>query len=295
MSSQRPTVRPVSLTRLIEIASISANEEVSTADIKSSLGVSQKRAREAILEAKRLGLISPVDGREELYLATSAGEEFVSKVKLEDWDGANKILESKSPHYRTFLKIVDEFGPLKPATAIEHLTRHSENTQYQFNNTSLDILSDWSLRFGVIQRNVFTGILYSVDQGSVPDDFHLQISATIEELEESVGFNLRQRYISIPELRERFCEQIGCSREAFDDGLIDLAKQNIGKLELSGAPIDSGAKEARFGIKKIAYGEKESLSTADQTSDQVMTGIEMNNKQFYYVTVHDQNLQFKEQ
>lgn len=295
MSSQRPTVRPVSLTRLVEIASISATEEVSTLDIKSSLGVSQKRAREAILESKRLGLISPMDGREELYVTTSAGEEFVSKVKLEDWGGASKILKSKSPHYRSFLKIVDKYGPLKPATALDYLTKHSENSQYQFNNTSLDILSDWSLRFGIIQRNVFTGTLYSVDQSSVPVDFHLQISATIEELEESVGVNLRQRYISIPELRERFCEQIGCSREAFDDGFIDLAKQNIGKLELSGAPIDSGAKEARFGIKRIAYGENENLITADQTSDQVMTGIKMNNKQFYYVTVHDQNLQFEEQ
>ena len=82
--------------------------------------------------------------------------------------------------------------------------------------------------------------------------------------------------------------------EVFDDALVRLAQQNIGKVELSGAPIDTGAKDARYGIKTIELAGDEGLVSTDQSSEQVMRGVEQLGKQYYYFAVYDRDLQFND-
>jgi hypothetical protein len=116
-----------------------------------------------------------------------------------------------------------------------------------------------------------------------------------EDLEETAGVNLSQRYLSIPELREETCERLGCTRTAFDEALVNLVGQNVGKLELSGAPMDTGAKEAQLGIKQIALADDDGLVSTDQSTDQVMRGVEQYGKQYYYLAVHDEELTFTQE
>lgn len=93
-------------------------------------------------------------------------------------------------------------------------------------------------------------------------------------------------------MREAVCERVGCTREAFDVALIELVGQNVGKLELSGAPVDTGAKEARFGIKQIELADDDGLVSTSQSTDRVMAGVEQFDKRYYYLAVHERGLTY---
>lgn len=297
MSSERPTIRPVTLSRLVEAAFLAHGDTVTTTGFEKTLDVTNRRARETILEAERISLIEEVDqeNNEQRYAATGVGTEFVTAVEDENWSRVTKILRTRSPHYGSFIDVVDKSGPITPDDALSKLNERSEHTPHDYNETSLDIVGDWAQRLGVIQRNAFSGTFYLVDRETVTATFPYQLVTTIDELEETAGVNMRQRYLSIPELREELCEQLGCTRSAFDEALVKLAKQNIGKLELSGAPIDTVAKNARFGIKSITYADADDIVTTEQSSEQIMSGVEMLGKKYYYLAVHDENLQFEKQ
>lgn len=294
MSDERPTVRPVTLSRLVETAFLAREVPVLTSDIETELTVSTRRARESLLEAERTGLIRErgSDGDEPQYDTTTVGKEFVSAIEAEDWSRVDKILRTRSPHYGAFLEVVDDHGPIEPAAALAELEDRSTYTPYSYNETSLDIVGNWAQRLGVIQRHAFTGTFYVVDRDSVPNTFPYQLVTTAEEIEETAGIDLRQQYLSIPELREELCQRIGCSRSAFDSALTKLAEENVGRLELSGAPIDTGAKDARYGIKTISLADDDGIVTTEQSSEQVMRGVELLGKQYYYLAVHDTDLSF---
>lgn len=297
MSSERATVRPVTLSRLVEVTFLADEESISATTIETELDVSHRRAREALLEAERVDLIEELrtSGDEQKYAATAVGTEFISRIENESWSKVADVLRTRSPHFKLFLDVVEEFGPLDPDEVLDKLKERSKHTPHDYNEASLDVVGDWAQRLGEIQRNAFSGTFYIVNRTAVPPSFPYQLITTVDTLEETTGVNLQQRYLSIPELREELCERIGCSRAAFDDALVELAEQNVGRLELSGAPIDTGAKDARFGIKSIAYADDGDLITTKQSSEQIMRGVEMLGKQYYYLAIHDKNLQFNTQ
>ena len=151
-------------------------------------------------------------------------------------------------------------------------------------------LGDWAGRLGVTQRNAFSGEYYIADQGNIPSAFDYALLEVYDDLEETAGVGMRQRYLSIPELREELCSRVGATRDAFDSALDTLAQENAGKLELSGAPVDTGAKEASYGIKTMALSDDDGLVSTAQSTERVMAGIEQFGKQYYYLTVHDRDL-----
>jgi len=293
MSDERPTVRAVTLARLVEVAHLCERSKQTTEDVEEELDVSHRRARSAILEASRIGLIK--EQSDDHYDSMHVGEAFVAAVRKEDWTEMSSILETRSPHYGAFLEVVESEEPLDLETALEHLEADAEFTRYKYNQASVEVLGDWAGRLGVVQRHAFSGEYYIPESETVPPNFHAVLQRVCDDLEETAGIGMRQRYLSIPELREELCSRIGATRDAFDRGLSDLAKQNVGKLELSGAPVDTGAKDASFGIKTMSLsGDDELVSTA-QSTERVMAGIEQFGKQYYYLTVHDRDLTFRQQ
>lgn len=295
--SERPTVRPVTLSRLVETTFIAGDDPARTADVEERLEVTTRRARETILEAGRIGLITETedDEGEQRYTATSVGESFVAAIEHEDWTGVDKILRTHSPHYRTFLEVVEKCGPVLPGKTLEKLDERSACTEYDYNETSLDVVGDWAQRLGVIQRDAFTGSFYIVTQNSVPETFPDLLMTVADEMEETAGVDLRQQYLSIPELREEMCKRFRCTRSAVDAALTELAEQNVGRLELSGAPMDTGAKDARYGIKSVSYDDTDGIVTTEQSSEQVMRGVELFGKKYYYLAVYDSDLTFDTQ
>lgn len=297
--SERATVRPVTLARLVELTNACGDGPQTTEQLETTLDVSHRRARETILEATRIGLLSEDDSEDDdvvsEYETTEIGREFLDSVRAEAWQQASDILATHSPHYGALLETVGDIGPADPEMVLDRLVVEYEHSGYDFNQTGIDVVGDWGERLGAIQRNAFTGSYYRAIETAVPPNFPYVFLSVFNELEETTGVNLTQRYLSIPELREFTCERLECTREAFDDGLGSLARQNVGKLELSGAPVDTGAKEARLGIKQISLAESARLVSTNQSTEQVMCGIEQHGKQYYYVAIHDEDLAFSKE
>ncbi|GAB3680422.1 hypothetical protein GCM10028857_03120 [Salinarchaeum chitinilyticum] len=294
MSSGRSTVRPVTLARLVEASFLTEDHRPTDEDIATELDTTHRRTREIILEAVRLGLLEITDEGPDRYRLTTDGSEFLESVVAEDWNTTDRILQDQSPHYGAFIDRVESDGPISTSDLLGQLET-STPSQYDFNETSIDLLCDWGQRLGAIQRNVFTGLLYTPTNRSLPKEFPTALVASVKSLEETAGVNLQQRYVSIPELREAFCETYELPRDVFDEGLVDLAAQNVGRIELSGAPIDTGAKDARFGIKELGFTDEDGLVSTEHTSEQVMRGVELHDKQYYYLAIHDENLQYTDQ
>jgi hypothetical protein len=294
MSEERPTIRPVTLARLVETTNICENGPRTVEDIEAALDVTHRRARETTLETLRIGLLGSKhqEGEDETYESTYIGDRFLNAVRAEEWSKVSDVLATQSPHYSAFLEALDNVAPASLEVVLEELESLEEFTNYSYNQTSVEVVGDWAERLGTVQRNSFTGSYYSVERNGVPSNFPFALLAVYDDLEETAGVDLRQRYLSIPLLREHFCERHGCPRSVFDEALRRLAQRNVGRLELSGAPMDTGAKEAQLGIKEIELGSETGLVTTDQSTERVMAGIEQFGKQYYYLAVYDRDLTF---
>jgi hypothetical protein len=294
--SERPTVRPVTLARLIEVAHTCEGKSHTTPEVATALDVSHRRARETILEALRLGLLSEFGPEDEdtepWYMTTETGVSFLQAVRSEDWADVSNILETRSRHYRALIAALEEVAPAEMETVLGELQEQEEHTGRSYNQTSIEVLGDWGERLGRIQRNAFTGTYYPVERDDVPSNFAYVLLSVFDELEETAGVSLRQRYLSIPKLREHFCERVNCPRAPFDEALVRLAEQNVGLVELSGAPVDTGAKDAKLGIKSMALAESGGLVSTNQSTEQVMRGVEQFGKRYYYLAVHDRDLTY---
>ncbi|WP_248908170.1 hypothetical protein [Halocatena marina] len=296
MSDERATVRPVTLSRLVELTHICESGKKSTEEIEKALDVTYRRAREAILEANRIGLLQEdEEGDDLLYSTTSIGGSFLEAIRDEDWAHVSTILTTRSPHYSAFLDVLAEVEPADLESILERLEENSQYTPYSYNQTSIEVLGDWAERLGHVQRNAFTGNYYLSLQADVPSNFAYVLLSVYDDLEQTAGVSLRQRYLSIPRLREEVCERTRCPRSGFDHALVALCQQNVGKLELSGAPIDTAAKDATLGIKRIELADDGELVSTFQSSQQVMAGVESFSKQFYYLAVHDRGITFDQE
>jgi len=293
VSDERATVRPVTLSRLVELTHACKDESMTTESLEDTLDVSHRRARETILEAVRINLLSEEEtGDEPVYATTDIGVSFLNEIRAENWRKASQILGTRSPHYRAFIDAVDNLEHADLDTLLEKLETEQEFTPYSFNQTGVEVVGDWAERLGRVQRNAFTGSYYPASKTPIPSNFHFVLLNVYDGLEETAGVDLRQRYLSIPRLRETTCERLGCTRESFNEALLTLCQQNVGKLELSGAPMDTGAKDAALGIKQIALADDDGLVSTSQSSQQVMAGVEQFGKQYYYLAVHDREITF---
>lgn len=295
--TERPTIRPVTLPRLVELTNACETDAMATEHLETALDVSHRRARETILEAVRIGLLCEQtrenDGEHEPeYATTEIGSEFLEAVSAKEWRHVSEILQTNSPHYGAFLEAVAAVGPTKPGDVLDTLEAEHDGSRYDFNQTSIDVIGDWGERLGAIQRNAFTGSYYRTTQAETHSEFQDVLLSVFDELEETAGVNLSQRYLSIPKLREYTCEQLQCTRRVFDDALLVLARQNVGRVELSGAPMDTGAKDAALGIKQIELAPEGRLVSTDQSTERVMTGVEQYGKQYYYLAIHDENITY---
>ncbi|MDG5777864.1 hypothetical protein VB773_19875 [Haloarculaceae archaeon H-GB2-1] len=293
MSNERATIRPVTLSRLVELTHACENTEKDTTTLENELNVSHRRARETILEAVRINLLAENDaGDDPTYTTTKIGGRFLQTIRDEYWTQASQILATHSPHYGSFLGAVEEVEHGDLDALLEHLEAEQEFTPYSFNQTSVEVVGDWAERLGAVQRNAFSGSYYPAARTPIPSNFHFVLLTIYDELEQTAGVDLRQRYLSIPRLREATCERLGCTRKSFNEALLRLCQQNVGKLELSGAPMDTGAKDAALGIKQIELADDDGLVSTSQSSQQVMAGVEQFGKRYYYLAVHDRDITF---
>lgn len=126
--SERPTVRPVTLARLVETAHLCESERRTTEEIAAALDITHRRARETILEALRIDLIDEDDGDDPTHGTSHVGAEFLEHVRAEDWVGVSSVLSARSPHYRAFIEALDDVGPPTLQTVLDRLEELEEHS-----------------------------------------------------------------------------------------------------------------------------------------------------------------------
>lgn len=287
MSSDRPTLRPVTIARLVEAVYLCSGQSSSTPELAERLDVTDRRANEVIAEARRLNFIEKQD--DEDFATTQVGTAFITTVENEDWAQTSDWLVQQSPHYRLFLHILTEHGTADKQALLNCL-QNVHTSEYTFNQTTVDVLTDWAERLEAVQRNVFSGTFYRPTSLPTESEFEATVLDAYERLEQRDGTGRRQLFVSIPRLREQTCELLHCRRSRFDKGLIQFVEENIGDVELSGAPIDTAAKQGITGIKGIQTITEEGLVTTEQSTERVLDGVEQQGKKHYYFAVHSDSL-----
>jgi hypothetical protein len=234
--------------------------------------------------------LSLIDGSEK-YRTTSEGEQLHSAFTDGDWGDVHRLLYRNSPHYNAFSDLQKSREAGRGLSQEEIIEKLNETTgELRFNKTGVSLLSDWGERLGVIQRNVFNNRYYwaadALDEGQ---NFRERLEEEYEDMEVERGVNLKQRYISIPRLRESLCESLGIRRSVFDQSLSDLYMANIGDMEMSGAPLNTQAKDVQSGIKTISVDESQGVQTTEVSSEKVLEGITLTDgKMYYYLTIFGQ-------
>lgn len=284
----RDTIRPVTLSRIVEVIDFCHQEAHSSPEnIKEAFGMSGNRTNEVLSEVDRLSLITIAD---EIEL-TPSGNQFHNALLQAEWQEIHEVLYRASPHYQIFIDTLAERENNEMGVDENQLLSALEcrNHDFRFNKTGVSLLTDWAERLGVIQRNVFEDRYFSIQSSTNSETFAEALQDQYDEMEVTRGLGMRQRYISIPKLREYICERLNISRDAFDDHLASLAQANIGRMELSGAPHDSQAKESRLGIKTITLTEEDGVVSTSMSSDRVLSGITMpDGKMYYFLTIFEQ-------
>lgn len=278
----RATIRPVSLSRIAEVVDICDGGEISGQDLEESLNASSGRVNEITAEMERMGLLQGEDS----FVLTTRGEKLHGFLENEKWESVHEILYEGSPHYRAFIDFFRQRQSEKGLTEEEIVdTLEGIDDDLKFNATGVSLLTDWAERLGAIQRNVFQGRYYGISE-DFDGDFTRTLQETYSEMEVERGVNLRQRYISIPELRETVCEHLHLPRSDFDEMLNQVYFENIGGMELSGAPLNTQAKETSIGIKTIEKDDTGSITTTKMSSDQILDGITLEDgKMYYYLSI----------
>jgi len=281
MNDERATIRPVTIARLVEAVDACKDAAISIETIGDVLDTSDRRATEVTAEAARIGLLEQLNRNPAEYRISNLGKNFLYAIREEDWRQVSELLSEHSPHYAVIREELRETGPATQTTLLERLGERQ--TEYTFNETGVDIVCDWGERLGDLQRHAFSGRYYVVETRERLDtEFHSVLLSEYDELNGSVGLDVQQRYVSVARLRECVCERLRCTRDVFDDTLVALVESNIGKLELTGAPRDTTAKDAALGIKRIQLSENGGVVTTVQSTDRVLRGIEYRNRQYYY-------------
>lgn len=273
----RATMRPVSLSRIIETASLAKKEECfSKQRLAEYLGSSEDRAKEVAEEMVQIGFLLKDENK---YRGTKLCFDLLKFVRNNDWGPIHEIFMNY-PFFQTFYSVLQSIEPATPGEILESLV----STEIAFNETSRDVLCDWGERIGSIQRNIFSNQYFTIinhKKDLIPVFIEIYGSLNIK-----TGISLRQRYVEIPKIREFVCQDLRISREEFDDRFIQLCQNNIGKIELSGAPITTQAKKSTRKVKNVRLLELPDKITMKLSSNQFLNGISIGNKSYYYVAYH---------
>ncbi len=273
----RQTMRPVSLSRVVETADFARKKgKFSSKDLAEFLKSSPSRGKEIAEESVNIGILAKEN---EFYIPTVLCSLFLNALRQNDWKGIHHIMMDYS-FYRKFFKILESIEPSNPEEILSALGKST----IPFNEVSRQVLCDWGERIGSVQRNIFTNQYFTIrDSGQSIIPSFLD---TYRSLNVKTGLSLRQRYVEIPKVRESVCQELKISRENFDLRFIDLCQKNIGKIELAGAPVTTHAKKSSKKVKNVQFLELQDKITMKLSSNQFLNGVMVGRKSYYFVAYH---------
>ena len=283
--TKRNTIRPVTLKRVIETCSIATKTGLlDTTIISRELSVSSDRAKEIILELELMGLLT---NREKEYFPNNNTNEFLEYFENEHWNKIHEYFNTNYRFYHDYIKILQSSISDKGLTLIE-IKDASIEEKLSLNQTAVEVLSDWCERLGVTQRHLFTRRIYLSKNCSLTENSKIFKEILLEYYREFSNSNHRRGiFMEIPTLREDICEKLSISRKSFDEMLRNLFLENIGKIELSGAPITTLAKKSPLSEKKMVIQGKDAILSPKFEAAKEREGLIVGQKAYYYMAIHE--------
>jgi len=277
----RKSIRPINLRRIIELASIAIDEGKITENLVSKkLNTSQKQARELLRELSRMNLLKV---ELEYFIPTEKSREILYYYERENWEGIHNFLFMNYDFYNIFITKLSK-GPPRLKDELLNELSHIEDIVY--NNTAIDILCDWAERLGQVQRNLYNNKYYLLRKEEITHQHFLKV---IEECYSNLNVKTRPGikiiYVEIARLRELVCEYLKIKRDIFDKFLEHLFLKNIGRMELSGAPLTTSAKKSPTSLKFLERGEKENILSPQYKTIREGRGLEVNGKLYHYIGI----------
>ncbi|MGB8779899.1 MAG: hypothetical protein WCD81_04530 [Candidatus Bathyarchaeia archaeon] len=281
--SLRKTMRPVTLKRVVEVCSLaSENEAIDIVVVSQRLGVSHSRAEEIVLEVEEMRLLTNLGDK---CIANRETSEFLRHFENERWERIHEHFLEKYRFYRDFIHILAGHIDDEKGLSLEEIKEESTSRQLSLNQTAVEVLSDWCDRLGVIQRHLYTRRIYTVRKDIEPKIFKIALCKCYREL--STCHGRKGVFVEIPTMREDTCENLKIPRKTFDERLRLLFLENIGRIELSGAPIITLAKKSPFTEKKMMSDSKAAILSPKYEVKREREGLAVGQKTYYYLAIHE--------
>jgi hypothetical protein len=278
----RKTIRPITLRRVIEVCSLANTDKgIDVLSVSQKLGVSGSRAKEIVLEVERMGLLTLLDQR---YVTSPNTADFLEYFENEKWGKIHEYFLKNYQFYRDFFCILESHVNDPKGLTFDDIKKESANRQLSLNQTAIEVLSDWCDRLGTIQRHLYTRRLYSTLAKVEPEAFKNVLVKYYQEQSRVQG--QRAVFVEIPMIREDMCERLKLARETFDEMLRSVYLENIGRVELSGAPIVTLAKKSPLSEKKIKRNGKTAILAPKYEIQREREGLAVGPKSYYYLAIY---------
>lgn len=282
--SKRKTIRPVTLRRVIEVSNLAIRaKRIDTTTVSKELGVSLPRAQEIIMELETMCLLTHLDN---YYVQSNSTKEFLKYFEDDKWDKIHEYFLANYRFYQDFISILQANINNSKGLALTEIKEASVNGELSLNQTAVEVLSDWCERIGIIQRHLFTRRIYLI-RTEIADHKSFKDALLKYYHEFSVSNRRRGVFLEIPTLREDLCEKLKVSRKVFDAMLRKTFLENVGRMELSGAPIVTLAKKSPLSEKKMKLEGKEAILSPKFEATKEREGLSVGQKAYYYLAIHD--------
>ena len=282
--TERKTIRPVTLRRVVETCSLASKANVVEIPTASErLNISVSRATEILREVRKMGLLTCLDHG---YVPNRRTIDFLDHFEKEQWNRIHEYFLGNYRFYQDFICLLEDHNNEKKGLSMDEIEEESKSRKLSLNRTAIEVLSDWCDRLGAIQRHLYTERLYLLrseerDLGIFKD----VLLKCYREL--SFAYGRREVFLEIPKIREDICEQLKIARRVFDIMLRLTYLNNIGKIELSGAPITTLAKKSPLSERKMTLEGKQNILSPKFEVGKERTGLLVGRKVYYYLAIHD--------
>lgn len=280
----RPSMRPVSFKRIIEMCSMAQKEGVlSEETVSQRLNMGERRAREILRELISMNLLTRT---EDNYTANENTLKILDAFKEGDWVRINQLFMENNFFYENLVMHLRIHEKSRGYT-IEELTQMLKDNELHFNKASVEVLLRWGERFGITQRNLYRNVFYTIKKEKTNlEEFKKSLIRNYDNLDKKMGLFLTQTYVEIPRLREEVCEELKIDRITFDTMFFECYRKLIGKIELAGAPTITSAKKSPLSIKKTRIGFDNGIISPIYDLEKERRGIEIMGKNYYFIAIH---------
>jgi hypothetical protein len=169
---------------------------------------------------------------------------------------------------------------------MNEIKEESAFRKMNLNQTAVEVLSDWCERLGVIQRHLYSRRLYLIKNGIA--DYHA-FKENLVKIYREFSFSRMHKgiFVEIPAIREDLCEELKINRKVFDEMLRQTYLENIGKIEMSGAPVTTLAKKSPLSEKKMKLEGKDAIMSPKFEVSKDREGLSVGQKAYYYLAIHE--------